>query len=66
MEDILQLIERFPEFKAMYETLYDMCLNVEGVMNMFSKELLEIDRNEVELMIDEMKQETEVLKQEAK
>ncbi len=64
IEDILQLIEKNPEFKPMYKTLYEMCLNVEGVMNMFSKELLEIDRNEVELMIDEMKQEVEEAKQE--
>lgn len=65
VEDILNLIEKNPEFKPMYKTLYEMCLNVEGVMNMFSKELLEIDRNEVELMIDEMKQEAEEAKQEA-
>ena len=31
--------------------------NIEGVMNMFSKELLELDRNTVQLMIDEMQDE---------
>ena len=31
--------------------------NIEGVMNMFSKELLELDRNTVQLMIDEMQNE---------
>ena len=31
-----------------------MCQNVEKVMNMFSKELQELDRNTVQYMIDEM------------
>lgn len=57
IEDILQLIEKFPEFKPMYETLYRMCLNIEGVMDMFSKELYELDKNTELLMIDELEQE---------
>ncbi len=57
IEDVLYLIENFPEFKPIYCTLYDMCLDVEGVMNMFSRELYEIDRNEERLMIDDMRQE---------
>ena len=31
-----------------------MCLNIEGVMNMFSKELQILDRNTVKYMIDEL------------
>ena len=37
----------------MYEDLYNMCLNIEGVMNMFSEELTILDRNTVTYMIDE-------------
>ena len=56
-ETIIRLIEEYPEFREMYEEVYDLCLNTEKVMNMFSKELLELDRNTVQLMIDEMQDE---------
>ena len=56
---ILRLIEEYPEFKALYEDVYELCRNVEGVMQIFSKELLEMDRNTVRLMIDEMQDEIE-------
>ena len=56
-EMILRLIEQYPEFKALYEDVYELCRNVEGVMEIFSKELLEMDRNTVKLMIDEMQEE---------
>ena len=58
-EKILHLIETYPQFKAMYEDAYSLCLNVEEVMQMFSKELAELDRNTVQLMIDEMEEELE-------
>ncbi len=58
-EMILKLIEEYPEFKALYEDAYEPCRNVEGVMQIFSKELLEMDRNTVKLMIDEMQDEIE-------
>ncbi len=54
--EILQLIQTYPEFKLIYEQVYDLCRNVEGVMKMFSKELQILDRNTVQLMIDEMQQ----------
>ena len=41
----------------MYRQIYEMCLNVERVMEMFSKELQELDRNTVHYMIDEMQNE---------
>ena len=56
-ETIIQLIEDYPEFREMYEEVCDLCLNTEKVMDMFSKELLELDRNTVQLMIDEMRDE---------
>lgn len=52
-EDILFLIENYPEFKPLYETLFSLCENIEGVMNMFSKELYELDRNTAMFMVDE-------------
>ncbi|MBQ7776718.1 MAG: PD-(D/E)XK nuclease family transposase [Lachnospiraceae bacterium] len=53
VEDIIELIEKFPEFKPLYETLYRMCENIEGVMNVFSEELYQLDKNTVEFMVDE-------------
>lgn len=41
-EIILKLIEAYPEFKALYEDRYRLCLNTEEVMRMFSKELAEM------------------------
>ncbi len=41
-EIILKLIEAYPEFKALYEDGYRLCLNTEEVMRMFSKELAEM------------------------
>ncbi len=56
-EIIIDIIEQYPDFKKMYQQVYDICRNIEEVMGMFSKELLEMDRNTVELMIDEMQDE---------
>ena len=54
---IEEIIEAYPEFRGMYEDVYEICRNIEGVMTMFSKELLELDRNTVQYMIDEMQDE---------
>ncbi len=51
---IIELIEKYPEFRKIYEEGYELCLNTEGVMEMFSKELYELDKNTVQYMIDEM------------
>lgn len=56
-EAIISIIEKYPDFKVMYEQVYNICRNIEGVMNMFSEELRELDRNTVQLMIDEMQEE---------
>lgn len=52
-DKIIELITVYPQFKAMYQTLYDMCLDTERTMHMFSRELTEMDRNTVKLMIEE-------------
>ena len=53
-EIIIKLINKYPQFREMYDEIYAMCSNVEKVMEMFSKELLELDKNTVQYMIDEM------------
>ena len=61
-EEIIKLITDFPQFKPMYETLYQMCRNVENVMGFFSEELRELDRNTVRYMIDELQKEVDTQK----
>ena len=63
-EIIIELIRQYPEFKEMYEEIYVMCQNVEKVMEMFSKELIQLDRNTVQCMIDEMQDTIDVQKEE--
>ena len=53
-ETIVNLITTFPQFKPMYDEVYQLCRNTEKVMEMFSKELQELDRNTVQYMINEM------------
>ena len=62
-DDIIALIDKYPDFKKMYDEVYTMCLNTEKVMNMFSKELAELDRNTVQYMIDEMQDEIDGMKE---
>jgi hypothetical protein len=61
---IINLITKYPIFKPMYSQLYDFCLNIEGVMNMYSKELQIMDRNTVKYMIDEYQEQVDQLKEE--
>lgn len=56
-ERIAELFTHYPQFKAMYQDVYNICLNTEEVMRMYSKELAELDRNTVKLMMDEMQAE---------
>lgn len=53
-DDILIIMESYPDFKEIYEQIYAICRDLDEVMGMFSKELQELDRNSVELMVDEM------------
>ena len=54
---IIGLLEKYPEFRDIYGEAYQICLNIEKVMEMFSEELRELDRNTVWYMIDELKKE---------
>lgn len=55
-DEIIQIINTYPEFKSLYEKAYDICRNMEKVMGIFSEELLELDRNTAQYMIDEMQE----------
>lgn len=61
-DDIIMLLNKYPEFRSMYDDIYVMCLNVERVMNMFSKELAQLHKNTVQYMIDEMQNEIDDMK----
>lgn len=49
-----ELFGAFPQFKAMYETLYNMYKDMVNAMGFFSEELRIMDRNMVKYMIDEL------------
>lgn len=53
-EVIEQLIQAYPCFIPMYKEVFEMCRNTERVIGLFSKELQLLDKNTVQLMIDEM------------
>lgn len=44
-EAVIDILTSYPEFKPMYEQIYEICRNMEKVMGIFSKELLEMDRS---------------------
>ena len=64
-EQIIELLEKYPKFRPMYEQVYEMCRSTERVMGMFSRELKELDDNTVEFMIDELKEMVDKEKAEA-
>ena len=64
-ERIIELIEKYLAFKEIYEEVYEMCRNIEGVMSMFSEELLELDRNTAQYMIEEQQEQLDAMKKEA-
>lgn len=65
-EAIISIIEKYPDFREMYEQIYTLCQNIEEVMQMFSRELQEMDRNTVKLMIDEMQKDLDEKKKDLK
>ena len=62
-EKIAKLIREYPQFEKYYEEIYKLCRNTERVMQMFSEELRELDRNTVQYMIDDMKDEIDAQKE---
>ena len=51
---LVELFEAYPQFIAMYETLYSMDKDMVRTMGFFSEELRIMDRNTVRYMMDEM------------
>ena len=62
-EDIVTLLEGYPEFQKLYGEIYELCRNVEKMIGMFSKELQELDRNTVQYMMDEIDEQKALLKE---
>lgn len=62
-EIIMELSSKYPEFKAMYEHVSNICQNVERVMGMYSEELRILDRNTVKYMVDQMQEEIDSQKE---
>jgi len=60
-EDIIRLVEAYPEFKTYYHDIAMFRKKPKELMNMYSEALLEMDRNTVKYMIEEMKKEAEEL-----
>lgn len=57
------MIETYQEFKPMCEEVYALCENTEKVIDMFSEELYEFDKNTVKFMMDEMQEEIDGLRE---
>lgn len=65
-EVIGQIVEKYPVFREIYEEIEAFRQDIGGVLNMFSDALRILDRNTVQLMIDEMQEELEGAKEELK
>ncbi len=60
---LAELFKAFPQFIAMYETLYSMYKDMVNAMGFFSEELRIMDQNTVKYMIDEMDDEIKHLEE---
>ncbi len=58
-EDIIALVEKYPEFKECYHDIIMFRKKPEELMNMFSEALIEMDKNTVKYMIEEQQKELE-------
>ena len=61
-DDILRIIDEYPEFEEIYRQIFEICQNVERMIDMFSIELSAIDKNTVNYMIDELQEEVRTAK----
>ncbi len=55
-KDIGSLLNLYPDFRDLYEHVYQICRNMENIMGIFSDELRQLDKNTVQYMIDEMQE----------
>ena len=63
-EDIIAILEQYPDFREMYEQIYEICRNMEDIMGLFSEELAEMGHNTAEYMVDVMHRQLEEKKEE--
>ncbi len=61
---IMKLLEKYPVFRDIYREGYQICLNIEKVMEMFSEELYILDRNTEKYMFEEMQKELNEMREE--
>ena len=54
---IEHLLDNYPYFTSLYTDIYNLCMNTERMMEVFSKELQLIDENTVQYMMDELQTE---------
>ena len=60
----MRIIERYPDFREIYEEMAQFQVKPEELVGMYSKALEILDRNTVQYMIEEQKQEIEEQQQE--
>ena len=65
VETILALLQAFPSFAEIYQEITDFMTDPEELMNMLSKELYIMDRNEERMMVTKLQEEVEAAKAEA-
>ena len=65
-EDIIRLVEKYPEFKECYRDIIMFRKKPEELMCMFSEALRQIDRNTVKYMVEEQQRELEERQREIK
>jgi len=58
-EDIIRLVDAYPEFKECYRDIIYFRKNPEELMTMFSEALIQMDKNTVQYMIEEQQKELE-------
>ncbi len=63
LESVTKLIDTHPEFAKMYEEIAEFRKDPKELIGMFSEALYIMDRNTEKYMIDELKEEAKVIKQ---
>jgi len=64
LSDMIELVERYPEFIECYHDIREFRRNPEELINMFSEALIQMDKNTVKYMIEEQQKELEENKKE--
>lgn len=58
-EDMIELVEMYPEFLECYHDIIEFRRSPEELINMFSEALIQMDKNTVQYMIEEQQKELE-------